>query len=447
MTKNLTQGRPLTLLLQFTFPIFLAMLFQQFYNLVDTMIVGKTLGADALAAVGSTGSLNFMVIGFCSGVCAGFAIPIAQAFGAQNERMLKEYIANSCWLCVGFAVVLAVFTGLWCKPILRLMRTPEDLLQNAYLYIDIIFWGIPATFLYNMLSCMIRAVGDSKTPVVFLGLASALNIVLDLVLILYTGLGVAGASIATVAAQGVSGILCLIYIRRRFPILQPSGEQWRFNARRCSHLCSMGVPMGLQYSVTAIGSVILQSAVNTLGNTAIAAITAGSKLVNIFACPFDALGTAIATYSGQNIGAEKPERVRDGVRACAILGSIYAIAALTLFWFAGASLATLFVDPGDSVLIAETHTFLIYNGLFFVLLMLVNVLRFCIQGMGHSNMAILAGLLEMLARSVVGFAFVPLLGYAAACCASPAAWIAADAFLLPAYFHFVRTASRGREKQ
>ena len=445
MTKNLTQGRPLTLLLQFTFPILLAMLFQQFYNLVDTMIVGKTLGADALAAVGSTGSLNFMVIGFCSGVCAGFAIPMARAFGAQDERVLKEYIANSCWLCLGFSVVLAVVTGLWCKPILRMMRTPEDLLQDAYLYIDIIFWGIPATFLYNMLSCMIRAVGDSKTPVVFLGLASALNIVLDLVLILYTGLGVAGASIATVAAQGVSGLLCLFYIGKRFPVLQPSGEQWRLNARYCGCLCGMGVPMGLQYSVTAIGSVILQSAVNTLGNTAIAAVTAGGKLENIFACPFDALGTAIATYSGQNIGAGKPERVRDGVRACVIMGSGYSILALVLFWFAGPSLATLFVDAGDSVLIAETHTFLIYNGLFFIPLVLVNVLRFCIQGMGHSSMAILAGLLEMMARSVVGFAFVPLLGYAAACSASPAAWIAADAFLIPAYFHFVKKAASARK--
>lgn len=438
MTKNLTQGRPLTLILKFTFPILLAMLFQQFYNLVDTMIVGKTLGGDALASVGSTGALNFMVIGFCSGVCAGFAIPMAQAFGAQDIRALKKYIGSSLWLCLGFSVVLAVVTGLWCKPILRLMRTPEDLLPDAYRYIDIIFWGIPATFLYNMLSCMIRAVGDSKTPVIFLGLASALNIVLDLLLILCTDLGVAGASIATVAAQAVSGLLCLVYIGRRFTILRPTGSQWRPGAQQCKQLCAMGIPMGLQYSVTAIGSVILQSAVNTLGNTSIAAVTAGSKLGLIFCCPFDALGTAIATYSGQNVGAGKLERVRDGVRACMALGCCYALLALALFYFAGPSLVTLFADPGDAALIAQAHTFLICNSLFYIPLLAVNVLRFCIQGMGYSKIAILSGLLEMIARTVVGFVFVPMLGYIAACCASPVAWLAADAFLLPAYLHFVK---------
>ena len=438
MTKKLTEGRPLTLIVRFTFPILLAMLFQQFYNLVDTMIVGKTLGEEALAAVGSTGALNFMVIGFCSGVCAGFAIPMAQAFGAQDENALKKYIGNSSWLCLVFSIVLAVSTGLLCKPILRLTLTPENLLQSAYLYIDIIFWGIPATFLYNMLSCMIRAVGDSKTPVLFLALASVLNIVLDLVLILGVKMGVAGAAVATVIAQGVSGVLCLFYIAMRFPILRPSGAQWRPGKQQIKWLCTMGIPMGLQYSVTAIGSVVLQSAVNTLDTTCIAAVTAGNKLGIIFCCPYEALGSAIATYSGQNIGAGKVSRVREGVNTCMLLGAIYSVVALLLFYFAGDRLATLFADPENTALIADARTFLVCNSMFYIPLTGVNVLRFCIQGMGYSKIAILAGLFEMVARAVVGFVFVPMLGYIAACYASPAAWIAADCFLVPVYLHYVK---------
>ena len=438
MTKNLTEGKPLGLLIRFAFPILLSMLFQQFYNLIDTMIVGRSLGAEALAAVGSTGALNFMIIGFCSGVCAGFAIPMAQAFGGKKEDALKRYIGNAFWLCLSFAVIMAIVTGLLCKPILRLMDTPEDILHSAYLYIDIIFWGIPATYLYNMLSSMIRAVGDSKIPVLFLAFSSLLNIVLDLLLINVVQMGVAGAAVATVTAQCISGILCLCFIIKKYPILQPSGTQWRLERRYAMRLCGMGIPMGLQYSITAIGSVILQAAVNTLGTMSVAAVAAAEKLVVIFCCPFDALGSAIATYAGQNVGAGKPERVRQGTKCCMLLGSGYALLALILFYLFGGSLATLFADPANGDLIHQIHVFLICNSLFFIPLTGVNVLRFCIQGMGHSQIAILAGIFEMAARSIVGFVFVHLLGFSAACFANPAAWVAANCFLIPAYLHFSR---------
>ncbi|MDO4521784.1 MAG: MATE family efflux transporter [Eubacteriales bacterium] len=436
MTKDLTTGNPLKLILQFSFPILLAMLFQQFYNLVDTMIVGKTLGANALAAVGSTGSLNFMVIGFCSGICAGFTIPMSQSFGARNESELKRFIGNSFWLCLVFAVVLTILTVILCKSILRVMNTPQEILDAAHSYIVIIFAGIPATFLYNMLSCMIRSVGDSKTPVLFLGLASGLNILLDILLITVVHMGVSGAAVATVTSQTVSGVLCLLYLKKKFPILQPSGEQWRLRSRYASKLCMMGIPMGLQYSVTAIGSIILQTAVNSLGTLYVAAVTAGSKLSLIFCCPFDALGTAIATYSGQNIGAGKPRRVRQGVNACMMLGAIYSVIALVLFFFAGKLLLTLFVDASNTEIIGHAWTFLICVSLFYVLLTGVNVYRFCIQGMGYSQIAVLAGAMEMLARTVTGIILVPLFGFAGVCAASPLAWIAANLFLIPAYLHY-----------
>ena len=433
MTKSLTEGKPLKLVLQFSAPILLSMLFQQFYNLVDTMIVGRILGENALAAVSSTSSINFMIIGFCMGVCSGFAIPMAQAFGAQEPHELRRYIGSCVWLCVIFSAVLAISTGLLCTQILRWMGTPEEILADAAAYIGILFWGIPVTYLYNMTSSMLRAVGDSRTPVVFLGLAAGLNIILDIVFITVCGMGVMGASVATVIAQGLSGLLCLFYIGKKFPILQPKGEEWRLRRRHAVRLCGMG----LQYSVTAIGSVILQSAVNSLGTTFVAAVGAANKLSVIFCCPFDALGAAIATYAGQNIGAGKPDRVREGVNSCMLLGSVYAVSACALFFAAGSTLATAFADPSNTVLIGYIRHMLVVVSLFYIPLTGVNVYRFCIQGMGYSSIAILAGVMEMFGRAGIA-ALVGIWGFNAACFAGPAAWILADSFLIPAYYHFLK---------
>ena len=437
MTKSLTEGKPLKLVLQFSAPILLSMLFQQFYNLVDTMIVGRILGENALAAVSSTSSINFMIIGFCMGVCSGFAIPMAQAFGAQEPHELRRYIGSCVWLCVIFSAVLAISTGLLCTQILRWMGTPEEILADASAYIGILFWGIPVTYLYNMTSSMLRAVGDSRTPVVFLGLAAGLNIILDIVFITVCGMGVMGASVATVIAQGLSGLLCLFYIGKKFPILQPKGEEWRLRRRHAVRLCGMGLPMGLQYSVTAIGSVILQSAVNSLGTTFVAAVGAANKLSVIFCCPFDALGAAIATYAGQNIGAGKPDRVREGVNSCMLLGSVYAVSACALFFAAGSTLATAFADPSNTVLIGYIRHMLVVVSLFYIPLTGVNVYRFCIQGMGYSSIVILAGVMEMFGRAGIA-ALVGIWGFNAACFAGPAAWILADSFLIPAYYHFLK---------
>ena len=441
MTKDLTVGKPMGVILKFALPVFLALLFQQFYNLVDTLIVGRILGAEALAAVGSTGSLNFMVIGFCSGVCAGFAIPMAQSFGAKNEKSLKRYIGNSLWLCIAFSAVLSVATGIFCRQILRLMGTPEDILSRAYSYIVIIFWGIPVTYLYNMLSCMIRSIGDSKTPVLFLGIASVLNIILDILFITAFHMGVAGAAVATVVAQGVSGLLCLWYIYKKFPVLQPGREYLRPDRRSMAKLCAMGIPMGLQYSVTAVGGIILQTAVNALGTLSVAAVATGSKISMMFCCVFDALGSTIATYSGQNIGAGKPGRVREGVKACMLLGSVWAVLAALIFYLFGETLAAFFVDEPAEDLIQNVRRFLVINSMLYIPLAAVNVFRFCIQGMGYSQTAVLAGAMELAARALVGLLFVPLFGFAAVCAANPSAWVAADLFLIPAYCHYIRKLS------
>ena len=305
MTKNLTVGSPMRLIVGFALPTLFGMLFQQFYNLVDTMIVGKLLGAQALAAVGSTGSINFFVIGFCMGVCNGFAIPVAQRMGANEPSKMRRYVANAAYLAILFALVLTVGTGLLCKDILTLMRTPADIFANANAYIFVIFMGIPATFLYNLLAGVIRSLGDSKTPVYFLALSSFLNIFLDFALILWFDAGVAGAAIATVVSQGISGVACLLYMRRAYPVLRMTREERKLDLHSCKVLCAMGIPMGLQYSVTAVGSIVLQSAVNTLGSLYVAAVAAGAKLFQLFACPFDAMGATMATYCGQNVGRHR----------------------------------------------------------------------------------------------------------------------------------------------
>lgn len=436
--KDLTTGAPLKLILGFAIPMLLGYLFQQFYNMVDTIIVGQCLGVTALAAVGSTGSINFMINGFCIGICSGFAIPVAQKFGAGDYKGMRKFVATSAWLAVVFSIVMTAVVGVLCMDILRWMDTPSDIIEGAYDYIFVIFMGIPVTYLYNLLAGIIRSLGDSKTPVYFLLLSSVLNIGLDLFTILVLGMGVGGPAYATVISQGFSAVLCLIYMLKHYPILKMTAEEKKFDGNMARVLCAMGIPMGLQYSITAIGSVVLQTAVNSLGSLAVAAISTGSKVSMFFCCPFDALGGTMATYAGQNVGAKKLDRVVEGVKMASLIGFVYAVIACAFLFLAGDKLALLFMDSGETELIHQVHMFLIGNSLFYIPLTLVNVVRFTIQGMGYSTFAILAGVCEMAARAFVGFFLVPAFGFIPACIASPLAWIFADLFLVPAFGHCIK---------
>ena len=435
MTKDMTKGSPFKLILGFAFPMLLGMLFQQFYNLVDTMIVGKTLGVSALAGVGATGSINFMIIGFCMGICNGFAIPVAQQFGAAKYSELRKYVFNGYICSAVFAVVMTVLSVVFCAPILRLLNTPDDIFMHAYNYIVIIFAGIPTVFLYNIVSGIIRSLGDSKTPVYFLVLSSVINIALDFILIIYVKMGVAGAGVATVVSQFISGVGCTIYMYKKFDILKATKQENVVRKRYVVNLCYIGVPMGLQYSITAIGSTILQAAVNGLGSSYVAAMTAGSKMFNFTCCPFDALGSTMATYGGQNVGAGKIDRLGKGIRAAMIIGAVYSVVALVVLFFTTDYIALLFVDAAEVEIIRLTRRFIIASALFYIPLTGVNVYRFCIQGMGYSVFAILAGVFEMLARTLVAIFLIPVIGFNGACLANPAAWIAADIFLIPEFMH------------
>lgn len=437
MTKNLTKGRPMALILSFGIPVLFGYLFQQLYNVVDTAIVGKTLGGAALAAVGSTGSINFLVVGFCAGVCGGFAIPVAQHFGAENRQELRRCVASGVWLCLVIGAALTAATVLLCDPILTAMNTPADIYQRSHNYIITIFAGLPAYFLYNFCAGILRSLGDSRTPVIWLIASSLVNIALDILFILAFRLDVFGAALATVLAQALAGFGCLARMIRGYPILRTERADWRWDRRRMGELCLMGLPMGLQYSITAIGSVMIQTAVNGLGTACVTAVTAATKVSMFLCCPFDAMGSTMATYGGQNVGAGKWERLHQGMRACVTLGAVYSALSLAALIFFANPLVMLFLDAESTSLLPMSRQYLLTSALFFFPLALVNIVRFMIQGMGFSPLATLAGVLEMAARAGLAF-LVPVFGFTAACFASPAAWILADLFLIPAYFHCCR---------
>ncbi len=443
-TKEMTSGAPLPLILNFTLPLLLGNLLQQTYSLVDAAIVGKFLGINALASVGASSSVIFLILGFCNGCCGGFGIPIAQKFGAHDYSTMRKYVWASLKLTTVMSILIAIVTSLLCAFILRTMRTPENIFYDAYLYLLITFIGVPCTFFYNLFSCIIRALGDSKTPFWFLLFSTILNILLDLFCILVLGWGVAGASIATVVSQGLSAFLCYHYMMRKFEILQATPSERRFDRRLALNMLGIGVPMGLQFSITAIGSIMLQSANNALGTACVAAFTSAMRIKMFFLCPLESLGMAMATYCGQNYGAGKPERIWSGIKASFLLMGVYVVANFVILWFGAKYMALMFVSASEVEIIKDTELFLHVAATFFPTLGLLCILRYSIQGVGYTTLAMLSGVSEMIARILVSVLAVPAFGYIAVCFGDPTAWMAADLFLVPTFIViYRRLKSRG----
>lgn len=434
MVKDMTTGNSLKLILAFSIPMLFGNLFQQFYNMVDSIVVGKYVSTNALAAVGATGSLNFLVIGFVMGICTGFNIKVSQSFGSGNHAEMRSYIANGAYLCGIFTAVLTALTLLFTRPVLEWMNTPKEIITDAYDYIIIVFAGIIAIMAYNYLSCILRALGDSRTPLYFLILASLINIVLDLVFVLYFDMGVKGVGYATVIAQGISALLCLAYMKKHYPILQFSREELTFNWNKCKQLMGIGVPMALQFSITAIGSIILQIAVNSLGAASIAAVTAANRLQIMFTQPLETLGLTMATFCGQNLGAGKTERIHEGIRKALQLSLAYCVLLLAIMMIFAPQLSLLFVNAEETAVITQTAEFLRINSLFYSALGVLFILRNGLQGMGFGILPMCAGIVELIGRSVVAICFVSLFQYQAVCIASPVAWILADILLITIYY-------------
>ena len=425
-TTDLTVGKPLFQILRFALPLVLGTLFQQLYSFADTVIVGRCLGTDALGAVGTTYSLNFLILGFVQGACVGFGIPVAETFGAKDKGGLRKYLFNGALLCVVLSVVFTLFTTLMAGPLLQLIHTPEELYADAVLYIRIIFLGIPATVLYNYASSVLRAMGDSQHPFYFLLAASVLNIGLDYLLIVPMGMGVDGAAIATVLSQLLSGGLCAFWFFTRTAKQEEltfRGQSSLLSAGHCKRLAYIGFPMGFEYSVSAIGAVIMQDAINLLGSTAVAAQTAGEKIRQMFTLPMESVGMAMATYVGQNHGAHRTDRIKQGIKDGCTIQLTYCVAAWVVIFFVKPYAVGLVLGDADPAVTAGAIQYLAIMSMLFCFHGLLMIFRNTLQGLGYSVQAIISGVGELIGRSLGGLLAVKTgLGYVGICLSNPFAW-------------------------
>lgn len=425
-TTDLTVGKPLFQILQFALPLVLGTLFQQLYSFADTVIVGRCLGTDALGAVGTTYSLNFLILGFVQGACVGFGIPVAETFGAKDQGGLRKYLFNGALLCVVLSVVFTISTTLMAGPLLQLIHTPEELYADAVLYIRILFLGIPATVLYNYASSVLRAMGDSQHPFYFLLAASVLNIGLDYLLIASMGMGVDGAALATVLSQLLSGGLCAFWFFTRTAKQEEltfRGQSSLLSAGHCKRLAYIGFPMGFEYSVSAIGAVIMQDAINLLGSTAVAAQTAGEKIRQMFTLPMESVGMAMATYVGQNHGAHRTDRIKQGIKDGCTIQLTYCVAAWVVIFFVKPYAVGLVLGDADPAVTAGAIQYLAIMSMLFCFHGLLMIFRNTLQGLGYSVQAIISGVGELIGRSLGGLLAVKTgLGYVGICLSNPFAW-------------------------
>ena len=421
-TMDLTQGRPIRQILLFSLPLVAGTLFQQLYSFVDTVMVGRLIGDAALAAVGTTYSLNFLTLGFVQGACIGFGIPLAQATGAKDAGSFRRYFWNGVWLCVLLGAVLTAGTFLLAEPLLRLIHTPEEILADAVRYIQVIFLGIPATILYNFCAGALRAAGDSQRPTLFLLLSSVLNVVLDYLLIAVIPMGVAGAALATVLSQLVSGLLNLGWICRRTDLLRDCAGLRGVSRPHMAKLCKVGFPMGFEYSVSALGTVVMQWAINGLGTAAIAGQTAGEKIRQMFTLPMESVGMGMATYAGQNDGAGRYDRVRAGIKASLTIQLTYCAAAWAVILVGKGFFTGIVLGPGDGPAAALSVQYLGVISCLFCLHGSLMIMRNTLQGMGYSLHAVLSGAGELLGRTLGGWLAAHSLGFLGICLANPLAW-------------------------
>ncbi len=442
MTKDMTTGNPWKIIIFFSIPVLLGNLFQQFYNMADAVIVGQFLGEDALAAVGSTGSIMFLVLGFAMGIAQGFGVLISHAFGARDERRLKHYVAVSLILGLAVSLLITALTITESRNLLLFMKTPENILDMANDYITIIYGGIAATMAFNISASILRGVGDSKTPLYFLIFASFLNILLDLFYIVVLHSGPEGAAWATIIAQGISALLCFFYMFARIDLLKLQRKDFYFDWKSIRDLLSVGIPMSVNYSVTAVGVMILQGAVNVFGSSVVASYTAASKVENLATQTMPALGTTMATYCGQNLGARKYERIFDGMRKGFLLVLVISLLGTVITAGFGKYIVCLFLkNPSDTVL-EYAVAYLNTVSFFFIPLAMIFLYRSSLQGLDQTFIPVMSGVLELVCRVFVIALFLEPFGYQAVCYTNPAAWAATGILLLFTYLFWKQKARR-----
>ena len=432
----MTKGQPFVLILQFAWPLLLGNILQQFYSLVDAAIVGQYLGMNALAGVGASSSVLFLILGFSNGTASGFGIPIAQAFGAEDHLQMRRYVRVCYYAGIIISVMLATVCSLLCSNILHWMQTPEEIYQDAYTYLLITFITIPCNLIYNLLASIIRALGDSKTPFYFLLLASVLNILLDLLFVIAFDMGVGGAALATAVAQTVSIIVCVIHMKRNYPILR--GEMSPFSIFDVWIMLGFGIPFGLQFSITAIGSMMLQAANNALGTACATAFTAAMRIKLFFICPFENLGVAMATYCGQNLGAKKLERIVSGIKDAMLMMFVYWLVTMVILLPFARDISAIFIYRSETQILDYSEQFMHISCLCYLFLGTLVIFRYALQGLGYTRLAMCSGVSELIARALISLLLVPPLGFLGVCIGDPAAWVAANIFLFPAFFTVYR---------
>lgn len=432
----MTEGSPIRLILAIALPLMLGNVFQQMYTVVDTMVVGKGVGMDALAALGSSDWFNWLFLGVVQGLAQGFTIPMAQSFGADDHEELRRYVGNAAVLAAATGLVITAIALLSIRPVLNLLNTPADIQPIAISYLTVMFAGLPVVMAYNLLAGVLRSLGDGKSPLYAMIVASAVNIVLDILFVMGFGWGVIGAAVATVIAQISSCVFCLLQLKK-IPFLKLKKSDFVLTRERGARLMKLGLPVSMQNCIIAIGGMIVQSVVNPLGVTFIAGYTATNKLYGVLEIAAVSYGYAMTTYAGQNLGAGKVNRIRRGTRAGAIAGVITAgIIAGFMFLF-GRPIISLFIDAGESnaaeaIRIAIEYLWLM--SAFLPVLYILHVYRSTLQGMGDTMSPMVSGIAEFVMRTGAALLLPGLIGYWGVFWAEALAWVGADLILVPAYW-------------
>lgn len=447
MTKDMTSGKPIKLILMFTIPMLIGNIFQQFYSMADTIVVGNFIGVKALAAVGATGGINFFVLGFIMGLTNGFSVIVSQRFGANDEEGLKHTVGMSIVLAGIITLIVTVVSVLGVRFLLELLSTPADIIDDSYKYISVIFMGIVATIAYNMISSILRALGDSRTPLIFLIVASVLNVVLDIVFIVTFKMGVEGTAYATIIAQAVAFILCLMYTKKKHPVLHLSKRHFKFDKEIVMRLLQIGVPGALSMSITALGIMVLQGTINQLGSDIVAAYTAGTKVEQFFTMPTMTLGMAMATYAGQNLGAGKIDRIKEGMKAALQLVLGYSIIGGIVLFLCSGMFTQLFVSADQLQVISASKEYLDIIAVFCWMLGLLFIHRSTIQGLGNGFIPMISGGIELVMRVGAAIILSNMFGFTGICFASPIAWLGADLLLIPYYRSMVNKLSKRYKKE
>lgn len=447
MIQNLTKGSPAKLIVLFCLPLLIGNFFQQLYNITDILIVGRLLGVNALAAVGATAPIFFVFLLISFGFSNGLTVITAQKFGAGDMDGVRSSITHAVRACAVLCVLMTIILVFFLRPILRLMNVPLEIENDAYIFMSILSFSLAIIVFYNLISGVIRALGDSKTPLYFLVFSTLLNIVFNFVLIYFFKFGVAGSALGTLLATAIALILCVIYVYKKFEIIRLKKSDWRYDKNMLKEGLKIAVPMSVQFSVLSISMMVIQSTCNSFGPDIIAAFTAALRIEQLATQPLLALGMAMATYSAQNCGAKKLARIRQGVRFTVIVSFLISLSASLLVRFVGRDMISVFLNQENNLVIETGRSYLSISTLFYFFLGLIFIFRNVLQGMGKAILPLIASFAELFLRSFAAIYLAAVMGYRGIFYASPIAWVGAAGIVVAGYILTIKNFKKNYKKR